>query len=319
MGRMHKGRIIPELGPRPRLQLPTSPRRSPWQPARSTPATPTTGAIASCGAATAPRPSGRATGRTAARMSGAATRKRGWATRSWTGTRIAPAPASATARHPTWRSSRGATSPPTASRSLPLPLRTTETSDPQGAEDRDALAALVDGAHAGAVVFRARDLGGAMRLDVQRARDRDVGTEAVPALGIVEADRALARHVDGGAHEDERRLVGGRVVAGLRRADAEDLHAGGDHARGGRAFLEWRLRAPRGDAAVQGLLFRGGLRAERGGEENGGECGAIHGLTPCVVDGAARGSRAARCSSHRSTPPPPAHRAGSPPRAAWSK
>src|SRR5688500_2431118 len=202
---------------------------------------------------------------------------------------------------------------------LLLPLRTTETGDPQGAEDSHALVALVDGAHAGAVVLRARDLGGAVRLDVQRARDRDVGTEAVPALGIVQADRALAGDVHRRAHEDKRGLVGGRVVAGLRRADAEDLHAGRDHAGGGRALPERRLRAPRGDAAVQGLLFRGGLRAGRGAEEDGGECGTIHGLTPCVVDGAARGSRAARWSSHRSTPRPRARRAGSPPRAAWSR
>src|ERR1700674_4943328 len=97
-------------------------------------------------------------------------------------------------------------------------------------EHRHALAALVDRANAGAVLPGAGEVGVAVGIDVNRARHRHVGAEAIPAFGIRKANRAAAHHVDGGAHEDKGGLVGGRVVARLGGPDSEYLDAGSHNA-----------------------------------------------------------------------------------------
>lgn len=73
---------------------------------------------------------------------------------------------------------------------------------------RDALAALVDRAYAGAILLGAGDVGIAVDVYVDRTRHRHVGAEAIPSLGIREADPALAHHVDGGAHIDKDGVAG---------------------------------------------------------------------------------------------------------------
>ena len=136
----------------------------------------------------------------------------------------------------------------------------------QRAEHRHPLVALVDGTHCGAVFLCAGDVRLARRLDLELAGDRHRGAEAIPALRILQADAALAHHVDRGAHEDEGRLVGGLIVHRGAAAHAEDLHAGSDGRRSGRALLERRALSPGSDARVErGLVFLvGGETGSRG-------------------------------------------------------
>src|SRR3954447_3952087 len=106
--------------------------------------------------------------------------------------------------------------------------------DAQRAEDAHTLAGVIGGADGGSLRGRTLDMRVARRVDFHLPRDVHVGAEAVPAVRVVELDGALAHHVHGGTHEDERGMAGGRVVPGRGRTHAEDLHAGGDHAVRGR-------------------------------------------------------------------------------------
>src|SRR3954466_4133168 len=58
----------------------------------------------------------------------------------------------------------------------------------KGAEDRAPLAALVGRPDRSAVLLCARDLRIARRVDVERAGDRHVGAEAIPAIRVGELD-----------------------------------------------------------------------------------------------------------------------------------
>src|SRR5688572_4833660 len=258
MGEAGKRRIIPEPRPPEPIQpLSIPPGARPWPIAPSSRAASRGRTTDAFTRATAPRPSDPATAPTAVPTCTGSAPSAPSETRIWTATRIARAPASGWAPRRTWSSSRPRTSPPTRSKTCPRTtsrktrtdllrpaVRATDAIHAQRAEDRDPGIALVDGTHCGAVFLGARDLGGALRVDVQGARDRDVRAEAVPALRVVQPDRALARHVHGGAHEIERGLLRRRVIARLARTDAEDLDAGADGPVGARALLERRLLPP---------------------------------------------------------------------------